>query len=79
MTERDAVIKLDGICSCYGNSHEFGNRLAQGISEYMQAVSQSGQDKQNGNFNCSHVKKVFGISFMDTPAVRYNKITTYRV
>ena len=79
MTERDAAVKLESVCYCFGNSRERKNRLAQAIGEYIQAVAQNGLDRQNGYFNCTNLKKTFGIEFNDSPAVRYNKITTYRL
>lgn len=79
MTERDAALKLDGVCHCYGNSSERKNRLAKAIMEYIQAVQQNGLDNQHGYFNCGNLKKTFGLEFNDQPAVRYNKIATYRV
>ncbi len=79
MTERDAALKLDGVCYCYGNSSERKARLAKAIMEYIQVVQQNGLDRQPGYFNCGNLKKTFGLDFHDQPEVRYNKIATYRV
>ena len=79
MTEREAAVHLDSVCYCYGSSSERKNRLAKAIMDYIQAVQKNGLDNQPGYFNCGNLKKTFGIEFNDQPAVRYNKIATYRV
>ena len=79
MTEREAATKLDAVSFCYGSSNERKNRLAKAIMDYVQAVQQNGLDNHPGYFSCSHLKDTFGIEWNDQPAVRYNKIATYRV
>ena len=77
MIERDAALKLDSVCYCYGStSTDHRNRLAKAIMDYIQVVQKNGLDKQTGYFNCENLKKTFGIEFTDQPEVRYNKITT---
>lgn len=79
MTEREAATKLDSVCFCYGQSNERKARLSKAIMDYIQAVQQNGLDKQSGYFSLSHIRDTFGIEWDDQPAVRYNKIATFRV
>lgn len=79
MTEREAATKLDTICFCYGQSNERKARLSKAIMDYVQAVQQNGLDKHSGNFGCGRLRDIFGIESNDQPAVRYNKIATFRV
>ena len=80
MTERDAALKLDTVCYCYGSSStDHKNRMAKAIMEYIQTVQHNGLDNKAGYFNCGNLKKTFGIQFNDQPAARYNKIATFTV
>ncbi len=79
MTERDAALKLDTVCFCYSQSSERKTRLAKAIMDYIQAVQQNGLDNRPGYFSCGHLRDTFGIEWNDQPAVRYNKIATFRV
>lgn len=81
-SERDAVMQLDMVAGPYisnPNGTNECNNLAERISVYIQTVREYGQSNQYGHFSSSHVKKLFGINDGDTPAVRYNKISTFRV
>ena len=82
-SERDAVIQIGMVCGPYvsnPNSTDARNRLAERISVYIQTVREYGQSNQPGDFNSgTDFKKVFGIQYNDSPAVRYNKISTFRV
>ena len=79
MTEREAATKLDAVCFCYDQSNERKARLSKAIMEYVQAVQQNGLDNHPGYFSLSHIRDTFGIECTDQPAVRYNKIATFRV
>lgn len=79
MTEREAATKLDAVCFCYGQSNERKARLSKAIMDYVQAVQQNGLDNHPGYFSLSHIRNTFGLEFNDQPAVRYNKIATFRV
>ena len=81
-SERDAVIQLGMVVGPY-LSHPDGvnerNNLAERISVYIQTVREYGQSNDRGHFSSSYVKKLFGIQDNDSPAVRYNKISTFRI
>ena len=79
MTEREAATKLDAVCFCYGPSNERKARLSKAIMDYVQAVQQNGLDNHPEYFSLSHIRNTFGLEFNDQPAVRYNKIATFRV
>lgn len=78
-----AVIQISMVCEPYlrnPNSSENRNKLAERIAVYIQTVREKGQSPRIGDFNSSTAfKKVFGIQPNDSPAVRYNKIATFRV
>ena len=82
-TERDAVMSLSVAAGIYArnpNSADGKSRMAEALSNYITVVREKGQSNQPGDFNSgSDFKKVFGISPTDSPAVRYNKITTFRI
>ena len=82
-SEREAVMQISMVCGPYfsnPNSTDARNRLAERISVYIQTVAKHGQSNQPGDFNSStEFKKLFGITYSDSPAVRYNKITTFRI
>ncbi len=82
-TERDAVMSLSTAAIIYASnpSHpDSKSRMAEAISNYITVVREKGQSNQRGDFNSStQFKKVFGIAPTDSPAVRYNKITTFRI
>ncbi len=82
-SERDAVIQISMVSGAYvanPNSTNARNQLAERISAYIQAVREYGQSNDLGDFNSStEFKKIFGIQYNDSPAVRYNKITTFRI
>lgn len=82
-SERDAVIQLGAVCGPYirnPNSTDARNYLAERIAVYIQTVREYGQSNERGDFSSgTDFKKLFGIQPSDSPAVRYNKITTFRV
>lgn len=83
-TERDCLIQIDVALSAYvgnPNSTNAQNKLAERIQVYMAFVRENGQDVRNGDLgiNSSRFTKVFGITSLDSPALRYNKITTLRI
>jgi hypothetical protein len=82
-TERDAVMSLSMAASVYAsnpNHPASKSRMAEAISNYITVVREKGQSNQPGDFNSgTGFKKVFGIDYNDSPAVRYNKITTFRI
>ncbi len=82
-SERDAVMQISMVAGEYynnPNSTDARNKLAERIQVYIQTVAEHGLSNQHGDFNFgSYFKKVFGIEPGDSPAVRYNKITTFRI
>lgn len=84
MRERDAVAKLDAICGVYfvGRdkvSVDGKTRLLSSIANYLNVVRENGQENSRGDFGYTNFRKVFGVDIGDTPEIRYNKISTFRV
>lgn len=82
-TERDAVMSLSSAATQYANNPNSPNgrsMMAEAISNYIEVVRTKGQSNQTGDFSSSpQFKKLFEIAPSDSPAVRYNKITTFRI
>lgn len=83
-TERDCLMQIDAALSAYAgnpNSTNAQNMLAERIQVYMAFVRENGQDHRNGDLgtNSSRFTKFFGITNLDSPSLRYNKITTVRI
>lgn len=83
-TERDCLMQIDAALSAYvGNSNSTNakNMLAERIQVYVAFVREKWQNGHSGDLgiNSSRFTKFFGITNFDSPALRYNKITTARI
>ncbi len=83
-TERDCLMQIDAALSAYvgnPNSTNAKNNLAERIQVYVAFVREKGQNCHSGDLgiNSSRFTKFFGITNFDSPALRYNKITTVRI
>ena len=82
-SEQAAMQQISSACIPYysnPNSVDAKNRLAERIQVYLQTVAKYGQCSTRGTMSGGPaVRAVFGIDESDSPIVRYNKISTFRV